>query len=236
MTIAENLQRIQSEISEAAGRAGRDASDVRIIGVTKTVDRRAVDLAYAAGLRDFGENRVQDAARKFEEPLPADARLHLIGHLQSNKARDAVTLFHTIHSIDRESVISGLQRRALAADRVVDVLLQVNIANEDQKHGCDPQDAARLLDQIVAQSHLRVVGLMTIAPLVAAAESTRPVFNGLRQLRESLQQQYPDLSLNELSMGMTNDFVVAVEEGATMVRIGRAIFADQQGNERSRFF
>lgn len=225
MTIEGNYRRILDQIEDAAARSGRAASSVRIIAVTKTAGRAEVDEAYEAGLRDFGENRVQDALRKFEATLPSDACLHLIGSLQTNKARDAVRLFSVIHSLDRIALADALQTRAERIERDIEVLLQVNIAGEMQKHGCSPDEAGRILEALSTCHRLRPVGLMTIAPLADEPEATRPVFRGLRELRDRLQERFPSLSLAELSMGMTNDYVVAVEEGATMVRIGRAIFA-----------
>lgn len=224
-SIAENLSAVQRRVTEAAERAGRDPAAVRIIGVSKTVGREAVDRAYVAGLRDFGENRVPDSIAKFEEPLPDDARLHLIGYLQTNKTRDAVSLFPIIHSVDRSHLVEALEHRASVASKRVDVMIQVNIAGEEQKHGCEPNTARPIAGEILAAPHLHLIGLMTIAPQVAAAEETRPVFAQLRQLRDELQEEI-GAPLPELSMGMTNDFEVAVAEGATMVRIGRAIFVE----------
>lgn len=226
MTIDENYRRILSKVRSAEQRSGRAEGSVQIVGVSKTVGRDAVDRAYAAGLREFGENRVQDAKQKFDPPLPPDARLHLIGYLQSNKARDAVSLFEVIHSVDRPSLIEALERRAAQIDKVVQVLIQVNIAGEEQKHGCSPMDVEEVLLAAHECPHLQVRGLMTIAPLVDDPEKTRPVFRQLRELRDKLQTVNPAINLDELSMGMTNDFEVAVEEGATIIRVGRAIFLD----------
>lgn len=226
MTIETRFRRIKAEIDEALERSGRSPGDVRIVAVSKTVDRDAVDCAYAAGIRDFGENRMQDALKKFDRPLPPDARLHLIGSLQTNKARDAVKLFQVIHSVDRISLVDELIKRAEASGTSVDVLIQVNVAGEEQKHGCTPDDAAEIVRVCHEAALIRPIGLMTIAPLVSDPEETRPVFRALRALRDSLRERFAGLDLPELSMGMTNDYVVAVEEGATMVRIGRAIFAE----------
>ncbi|HLI50578.1 MAG TPA: YggS family pyridoxal phosphate-dependent enzyme [Thermomicrobiaceae bacterium] len=224
-SIEENLIAVRRRVNEAAERADRDPSSVRIIGVSKTVGRDAVNRAYAAGLRDFGENRVPDALAKFSDPLPADATLHLIGYLQTNKARDAISLFPIIHSVDRPHLIEALEHRAAAAGKPVKVMIQVNIAGEEQKHGCEPEQAFDLAGRIIEAENLDLIGLMTIAPQVDDAEMTRPVFSGLRELRDELQQRLGH-QLPELSMGMTNDFEVAVAEGATMVRVGRAIFVE----------
>lgn len=226
MTIEENYRRVVAEVRAAEVRAGREAGSVRIVGVTKTVGRAEVDRGYAAGLRDFGENRVQDAKAKFASLLPADAKLHLIGYLQTNKARDAVALFDTIHSVDRPELVEALERRAGQIDKTIRVLVQVNIASEEQKHGCEPAHAESLIRQTVECPHLQIVGLMTIAPLVGDAEAARPVFRGLRELRDRIAALDERFTLPELSMGMTNDFAIAIEEGATMVRVGRAIFVE----------
>lgn len=226
MTIEENYRRVLQEVRAAEERVGRSAGSVRIVGVTKTVGRAEVDRGYAAGLRDFGENRVQDAKAKFTPSLPTDAHLHLIGYLQTNKARDVVALFDTIHSVDRPELVDALERRAAQIDKSIRVLVQVNIAGEEQKHGCDPLDTEGLIRQIVDCEHLQIAGLMTIAPLVDEAEAARPVFRGLRELRDRIEAIDSRFRLPELSMGMTNDFAVAIEEGATMVRVGRAIFVE----------
>lgn len=224
MSLEERINRVFAEVAAAAERAGRDPSSVTIVAVSKTVGRDAVDAAYRAGVRHFGENRVQDAVKKFETPLPADATLHMIGHLQSNKAGAAARLFQMIESVDRPSVIRELEKQASKLNKTLPILLQVNIAGEEQKAGCSPDEAGALIDLIRQSSHLDLRGLMTIAPLVDDAELVRPVFRGLRELRDELQQQYPELPLSILSMGMSNDYPVAIEEGATLVRVGRAIF------------
>jgi pyridoxal phosphate enzyme (YggS family) len=197
---------------------------VTIVAVTKTVDREAIEAAYALGLRHFGENRVQDARRKLVEPLPGEAVLHLIGQLQSNKAKPAVELFDIIESVDRLSLIDALEKEGERRGEPISVLLQVNIAREPQKAGCAPESAAQLMERLVRSPWLRPQGLMTMAPLVTDVEETRPVFAGLRALRDALQREHPAVDLDTLSMGMSDDFRVAIEEGATSVRIGRAIF------------
>lgn len=223
--IARNFAAINERIAQACARVGRDPGSVTLIGVSKTVGREVVDAAYAAGLRHFGENRVQDAGRKFEQPLPSDATLHMIGQLQSNKAAQALRIFNVIDSVDRASLIAELGRQAEKADRVVPVLLQVNVAGEEQKAGCKPEDAEALARAIVANGCLRLDGVMVIAPLVDDPEQARPVFAGARELRGHLMASGVAPELPVLSMGMSNDFEVAIEEGATHVRVGRALFA-----------
>ena len=222
--MAARIAAIRERVTAAALRAERDPASVTIVGVSKTFPRAALDAAYAAGIRVFAESRVQEAKEKLASPLPAEATVHLIGQLQTNKVRPAVALFDVIESVDRANLIDALAREAAKQGRMVDVLLQVNVAREAQKSGCDPDDAPLLLDEIVASGTLRCLGLMTIAPLVDDPEEARTTFRDLRLLQEELRQRHPDVPLDVLSMGMSNDFAVAIEEGATQVRIGRAIF------------
>jgi len=223
--LAERIAAVQAAVDRAIARAGRDPASVTLVAVSKTVDREAVDEAYALGLRHFGENRVQEATAKFASPLPADATLHLVGHLQTNKVRSAVALFDLVESVDRPSLVDALEKEAARAGRLVPVVLQVNVAREPQKAGCAPEDAAALLAQLRRCPHLSPRGLMTIAPLEADPERTRPVFRALRELRDALTRDLSEVDLGVLSMGMTNDYAIAIEEGATHVRIGRAVFA-----------
>ncbi len=222
--LEERLIRVQERVADAALRAGRSPQDITIVAVTKTVHREMVDEAYTLGLRHFGENRVQDARVKFAIPLPPDAMLHLIGQLQTNKAKHAVPLFDMIESVDRPSLVDELERQGAKLNKVVDILLEVNVSGEAQKAGCAPDHAPALVAHIERCPHLRLRGLMTMAPLVDDPELARPVFRALRELRDRLCEESPKRSLSILSMGMSNDFPVAIEEGATHVRIGRAIF------------
>ena len=217
---------VRTRIADAARASGRQPEDVTLVAVSKTVARPQVDEAFALGLRHFGENRVQDASRKFSEPLPAGGRLHLIGQLQSNKGRAAVALFDIIESVDRPSLIDALEREAERRGRPLPVLLQVNVAREPQKAGCDPELASQLMERLIASPWLQPQGLMTMAPLVTDPEDVRPIFRGLRTLLDDLQRTYEEADFVTLSMGMSNDFSVAIEEGATSVRIGRAIFGE----------
>ncbi len=222
-TIEDRLAAIQGRVAEAAMRSGRDAGDVTIVGVSKTVAWPEIARAYDAGLRHFGENRVQDARARIPADHPIDFILHMIGQLQTNKVGQALDLFDTFESIDRPSLIDELEKQAAKRERIVPVLLQVNIAAEDQKAGCDPADAPALTRQIATCAHLSLQGLMTMAPLVEDVELARPTFRGLRTLRDRLADDL-GIALPTLSMGMSNDFPIAIEEGATHVRIGRAIF------------
>jgi PLP dependent protein len=223
-TLSERIGRMQDSVLRACDRSRRDPADLTVIAVSKTVDRATVDLAYRFGMRHFGENRVQDARKKFEPPRPEDATLHMIGHLQSNKATAATRLFDVIHSVDRPSLIEALAKSGERESLPLEVLLQVNVAREPQKAGCSPEDVQGLARIIQDSENLHLVGLMTMAPLVDDPEAVRPVFADLRCLAKRLAEQ---LHLDQepwLSMGMTNDFEVAIDEGATHLRIGRAIF------------
>jgi pyridoxal phosphate enzyme (YggS family) len=224
MGLAERVATVQRQVAEAAATSGRDLDDVTIIAVCKTAPRDAVDAAVELGLRHFAENRVQDALRKFETPLPPGCDLHLIGHLQTNKARPAVGLFDVIETVDRPSLIAALEKEAARIEKRLPVLVQVNIAGEEQKAGCAPHEAHDLVAALIASPWLEPQGFMTMAPLVSDPEDVRPVFRGLRDLRDRLQEQFADVPLPILSMGMSNDYPVAIAEGATLVRVGRAIF------------
>ena len=214
--VATNLERVRERLARAAERAGRRPGDVLLIGVSKTVEVERIRAAVAAGVTALGENRVQEAKGKVAE-LGRLAAWHLIGHLQTNKVKDALPLFDLIHSVDRLELAREIERRAAARGQVVDVLLQVNVAAEASKGGVGPEAVGETLDSIGKLSHLRVRGLMTIPPEVERAEDSRAWFCQLRELAERH-------GLRELSMGMSGDFEVAIEEGATMVRVGTAIF------------
>ena len=216
MSIADNLRRVRERVAAACERAGRSPDEVTIVGVGKTFPPEAIAEACRAGLADIGENRVQEALRKIPlvEAHGLHPRWHLVGHLQTNKAKTAVSLFAIIHSVDSLHLAEALSKRA---DQPVPVLLEVNVAGEASKFGFAPEEVAQAYRRIAALPNLDLQGLMTVAPFVTDPEEVRPVFRRLRELRD-------ELGLRELSMGMTDDFEVAIDEGATMVRIGRAIF------------
>lgn len=215
------LEKVRAQISEAAGRAGRQASEVEIVAVTKTQTVEAIREAMRAGLHVFGENKVQEAGRKISELERGSWRL--IGHLQTNKAKVAVQLFDSIDSVDRLELAEEIDRRAEPIGKTQNVLLQVNVAGESSKFGCTPEAARSLAEAINNLPRLTLCGLMTIAPFSEEPEKSRPHFARLRELRDELERE-TGLQLPELSMGMSGDFVVAVEEGATSVRIGTALF------------
>ncbi len=215
-----NIQRVRSAIDAAAARAGRSAADVALVCVSKTHSVNVVHAAWDAGAADFGENRIQEASPKIEALRRAGVtpRWHLVGHLQRNKAREAVRLFDILHSVDSERLAVAVNT---AADRKIGVLIEVNVAREATKHGILPEDLETLAGLIEGLPNLDLRGLMTVAPQVGDPEEVRPVFRELRLIRDRL-------GLRELSMGMTNDFEVAVEEGSTLVRVGRAIFGPRE--------
>jgi pyridoxal phosphate enzyme (YggS family) len=219
---------VLGRIAEAALRSGRDPSDVTLVAVSKTVPAARLRLAVAAGLLILGENRVQEAEAKVGE-VPG-ATWHLVGPLQSNKARRAVAIFGLIQTVDSLEIARRLDRLAgeLRPGRPLPVLLQINVDRDVAKAGFDPDTVASALPELLDLPALRVEGLMTIGRLVASADAARPAFRALRDLTERLRARWPRLG-PALSMGMTDDYEVAVEEGATMVRVGRALFGERPG-------
>ncbi len=219
------LDVVRQRIAEACRRAGRPASSVALVAVTKQVPAEVMRQALGLGVTDVGENRVQEAGDKREALTGVAARWHLIGHLQRNKAKLAVTLFDIVHSVDTPELAGALGRHAQASGRVLDALIQVNMSGEATKHGCRPETAQHLAETVLATAGLRWRGLMTIAPAVQDAEQARPHFRRLRELRDTLARALgADRAALQLSMGMSQDFDVAIEEGADLVRIGSAIF------------
>lgn len=217
---AEKYKQVLLQIAEAALRSGRDPGAVKLIAVSKTVGIEMVRRAAALGIEDFGENRAQDAAEKVAA-MPG-LRWHFIGHLQSNKVKEVLPAYVLIHSLDRLSLAEALQDQAKKVGCPAEVLIQVNVSGEQSKFGLAPAELPAFLEKISVFDQVRVKGLMTMAPYLEDPEETRSYFRQLRLLRDANQKE--GLALSELSMGMTNDFIVAVEEGATMVRIGSALF------------
>jgi pyridoxal phosphate enzyme (YggS family) len=218
--IGGNVAAIRKRMSTAAERAGRSPSEVTLVAVTKTVDAAAIQEAFGAGLRHFGESRIQEAKEKLPQlsALQPAPTWHMVGHLQTNKAKTATELFDVIHSVDSLKVAEAISQHA---NRDLSVLVQVNVAREASKYGFALEDIIPALEHIARLPHLRIKGLMTIAPYADDPEEVRPVFRRLRLMRDSL-------GLGHLSMGMSHDFEVAIEEGATLVRIGRAIFGGRE--------
>jgi hypothetical protein len=225
-TLAERASQIRQHVDAAATRAGRDPEAITIVAVSKTFPREAVDAAYDLGFRHFGENRVQEIREKFATPLPDDADVHLIGPLQTNKVRQAIRVVHRIESVDRDRLIATLAEELAKQERSMSVLLQVNVSGEAQKSGCAPEDALALVRQVAAVPQLSCDGLMTMAPYVDDPETIRPVFARLRELRDEVREA-TGMPLPVLSMGMSGDYEVAIAEGATHIRIGRALFGDR---------
>ena len=217
-TVVSRLASVRAAIEQACERAGRLPEDVTLIAVSKTWPAEAVREALAAGLTDFGENRVQEGAAKAAEVASPGVRWHLIGHLQTNKVRAALGSFAILHSVDSERL---LRATSAAATVPVAIMIEVNVAAEPSKDGIAPAEVAGMLSCAANLPNLDVRGLMTVAPHVGSAELVRPVFRELRELAAAN-------GLRELSMGMTNDYQVAIEEGATFVRVGRAIFGERQ--------
>lgn len=223
--IAGRLEEVRRRIDRAARRAGRDPADILLVGVSKTFGIDHVRAAAAAGLTDFGENRVQEALQKIAQTSDVGIRWHLVGHLQANKARRAAGVFAWIHSLDSVELLSRLEAGAAEQQTTPSVLVQADLAGEPTKHGASGDEVRRLFAAGGACRSVRLRGLMVLPPWSDDAEAARPYFRRLVELRESLRAEGVDGSmLQHLSMGMTHDFEVAIEEGATMVRIGTAIF------------
>jgi pyridoxal phosphate enzyme (YggS family) len=227
MSIAENLKSVRDRIAAAAKRAGRDPSSVTLVVVTKTVEPDRIREAVAAGATVFGENRVQEAKEKIEK-LGRIVSWHLIGRLQTNKAKYAVKLFDLIHSVDGRELAKEIDKQAAKIGKVQDVLIEVSIAGEAAKAGVGIGDAPDLIRETAKLRNIRIQGLMTMPPYSENPEDSRPYFMRLRDLADAIiKEDIPRVSLQELSMGMSGDFEVAVEEGATMVRVGTAIFGER---------
>jgi PLP dependent protein len=228
LSIADRLSSVRARIDDAARRAGRDPSSVRLVAVSKTFPVDAVREAFAAGQRDFGENRVQEALEKIGACSDLDIRWHLLGHLQTNKARKAAPAFAMIQSVDSVDLLQKLDGAAAESGRSPELLIQVDLAGEKTKYGAPPDQVPAILEVAERSRAARVVGLMTLPPIPDVPEDARPWFRQLRELREQwLATGVPSETLREVSMGMSADFEMAVEEGATIVRVGTAIFGSR---------
>jgi pyridoxal phosphate enzyme (YggS family) len=228
VSIADRLTEVRGRIARAARSAGRDPASVTLVAVSKTFPITAVRDAVAAGQRDFGENRVQEALQKIAAAPDLAIRWHLLGHLQTNKARKAAPAFAMIQSVDSVDLLQKLDAAAAETGHTPDLLIQVDLAGETTKFGISPANVPRVFDAATACRAARVVGLMTLPPLPEISEDARPWFRQLRDLRDGwLASGAPAPMLRELSMGMSGDFEVAVEEGATIVRVGTAIFGER---------
>src|SRR5437660_3792483 len=223
--IQKHLERVRAQIAEAAEKSGRQPADVELVAISKTHDAERVRQAYDAGQNVFGESRVQEARAKIPE-LPSNLRWHFVGHLQKNKIRHALPLFELIHSVDSLALARDINRIAEEDGLHPRILLEVNVAGEGSKFGFTPEKLREDLENLLALPRLSILGLMTIPPIAEEAEASRKFFVQLRELRDQLQREF-HVDLAQLSMGMTQDFAVAVEEGATLVRVGTAIFGER---------
>jgi pyridoxal phosphate enzyme (YggS family) len=226
-TVKANIDRIRAAIAGAASRAGRKVSDVRLMAVTKTVDDDRIMQAIEAGVDIIGESYVQEAKRKIEK-MGRKIEWHMIGYLQSNKAKYAVKLFDMIHSVDRMDLAVELDRRSGSQGMAMKVLIEINVSGEKTKSGAPYEEAMRLVKDISSLDNLSIQGLMTMAPWFDNPEDARPYFKSLRELRDRIiDANIARAEMRELSMGMSGDYEVAVEEGATIVRVGRSIFGER---------
>ncbi|WP_029519969.1 YggS family pyridoxal phosphate-dependent enzyme [Persephonella sp. IF05-L8] len=228
MAIRENVEKIKEKIEKAVQKAGRKPEDVILLAASKTQPPEKIVEAYEAGIRYFGENRVQEGIKKIEALSDLkDIHWHLIGGLQTNKAKYAVKYFELIHSLDREALADELDKRAGKIEKVQDVLIEVNVGEEETKYGVKPENLEKLFEYSMQKENLRILGLMCIPPYFEDPEKSRPYFAMLREMKEQLEKKF-NISLPHLSMGMSHDFEVAIEEGATIVRIGTAIFGERK--------
>ncbi len=244
--IEANLRDVQRRIAKAAGRAGRDPAEITLVAVTKMFTVAHIQAAYELGVRHFGENRVREAEEKIpivnqwveEKHTLSPLTWHMVGHLQSRKAKDAIQLFDIIHSVDTLKLAKRLDRLCRREDRIMPILLEANVSGEESKYGFalerwaeDEKQRGRffaIVEEILALPQVEVQGLMTMAPIVTDPEEARPYFRRLRRLRDALADRFPGEYWRHVSMGMSDDFDVAIEEGATIVRIGRAIFGERR--------
>ena len=222
--LRENLQEVEERIQEACRRAGRDRSEVTFVAVSKTKPVSMLKEAYDLGVRVFGENKVQEIREKYEA-LPKDIEWHMIGHLQTNKVKYIADKVSLIHSVDSLRLAETIEKEAVKHNRIVDILLEVNVAEEESKFGIKTSEVLALAENVVQLPHIRLRGLMTIAPFVENPEKNRAIFANLHELYVDIKDKNIDNgTVSILSMGMTNDYEVAIEEGATMVRVGTGIF------------
>ncbi len=228
MDIRSNVEKIKEKIREAADKVGRNSEEIILLAASKTQSPEKIIQAYEAGIRYFGENRVQEGMKKIDllkDKLP-EAHWHLIGGLQTNKAKYAVRYFELIHSLDRKELADELNKRAKKIGKVQDVLIEVNIGEEESKYGVKPDQLEELFKYALEKENLNILGLMCIPPYFEDKEKSRPYFKRLREMKNELEERYK-VKLPHLSMGMSHDFDVAIEEGATIVRIGTAIFGER---------
>lgn len=229
--LKENFQSVEARIQAACDRAGRSRKEVTLIAVSKTKPVEMLQTIYDAGSRDFGENKVQEMCDKIEQ-LPTDIRWHMIGHLQTNKVKYIVGRVSLIHSVDSLHLAQEIEKQAAKLDVIVPILIEVNIAEEESKFGIHKEETISLVREVATLPHIRIQGLMTIAPYVENPEDNRAYFRGIKQLSVDIARENIDnVSMDCLSMGMTGDYEAAIEEGATMVRVGTGIFGERNYNQ-----
>ena len=222
--VKENLKEVEEKITAACERAGRDRNEVTLIAVSKTKPMEMIEEAYSAGKRDFGENKAQEMKEK-HDALPDDIKWHFIGHLQTNKVKYVVGRAFLIHSVDSLHLAQAIEAEGKKKDVISHILIEVNVAQEESKYGLKTEETLELVEQIAQMPHIKIEGLMTIAPFVDDPEENRDIFQKLRELSVDIDSKNIDnVSMSVLSMGMTNDYEVAIEEGATCVRVGTGIF------------
>jgi len=227
MPIRENVQFVRNKIAEACQRSGRDPEEVELVAITKTVDVEQINEATEAGILVVGENRVQEAWRKFQD-VGKGVHWHIVGHLQTNKVKRVLQFADMIHSVDSVYLAREIQRQAEKLDRSIEILIQVNTSGEESKFGLEPEVTIGTIEEISAFSNLKIKGLMTIGAFLNNPEDVRPCFKLLRDLRDRVKERkIAGIEIGTLSMGMTNDYEVAIEEGSTMVRVGTAIFGER---------
>ena len=223
-TIKNNLEIINGKIKKAALKANRNPEEIKLVAVTKTATIEQIKEAISAGVKIIGENKVQEAKEKYQI-LSADIEWHLVGHLQTNKAKYAVEIFDCTHSVDSIKLAQEINKRSFQFGKIMDVLVEVNVSGEETKYGIKPEEVEPFIKKISEFPRIRVRGLMTIVPIVEDKEEVRPYFRKLRELSEKIKSKnIENVKMDYLSMGMTEDFEIAIEEGANMVRIGRGIF------------
>ncbi len=226
--LKENYHQVEKNITEACKKSGRKREEVTLIAVSKTKPAEDIEEIYSEGQRDFGENKVQEMAAK-EEILPKDIRWHLIGHLQQNKVKYIIDKTVLIHSVDSVRLAQTISKEAVKHDCTANILIEVNVAQEETKFGVSVEETLPLITEISELPNIKICGLMTIAPFVDDPEKNRPIFKKLKELSVDIaQKNLHNVSMGVLSMGMTNDYMVAIEEGATCVRVGTAIFGERQ--------
>jgi len=227
MSIRENVQFVRNKIAEACRRSGRESEEIELVAITKTVDVEQINEAIEAGIRVVGENRVQEAWRKFQE-VGEKAHWHMVGHLQTNKVKRVLQFADMIHSVDSVYLAGEIQTQAKKLDRTIEILIQVNTSGEESKFGLEPEATIGAIEEVSILPNLKIKGLMTIGAFLPNPEDVRPCFKLLNDLKDRVNERgITSVEIGTLSMGMTNDYEIAIEEGSTMVRVGTAIFGER---------